>query len=300
MPYANNSGVRIYYEAIGSGAPLVLLHGLGDSGAGWRESGLVGRLQARRRLILIDARGHGHSDKPHDPADYQLRRRVDDVLAVLDAVGIERAACYGYSMGGWIGFGLARYAPERLSSLTVGGAHPYRASAESLRRLFAGGVEAWVERLEQIAGALPSVTRERLLRNDHRALWASVAQDRPDISPFLADLAVPCQLIAAGADPDFSRIAQAALELPDASFTPVAGFNHFQLYRRGDLVAPLVLGQGRRRRGIADHSMLFLSTPRPVASSSTLSPRSSQGPKPAVASSSVPPPTGPLAITSPG
>jgi pimeloyl-ACP methyl ester carboxylesterase len=247
VPYANNAGVRIYYEAVGSGAPLVLLHGLGDSGAGWRESGLVERLQTRRRLILIDARGHGRSDKPHDPAAYQLWRRAGDVLAVLDALGIERAGCYGYSMGGWVGLGLARYAPERLTTLTVGGAHPYGASTEFLRRILAGGVEAWVELRERLAGPLPPAARERLLRNDTQALWASVAQNRPDISPFLADLAVPCQLVAAGADPDFAQIAQCALELPNARFVPLAGLNHFQLYLRSDLVAPIILGQELRR-----------------------------------------------------
>jgi pimeloyl-ACP methyl ester carboxylesterase len=247
VPYANNDGVRISFEVIGSGAPLVLLHGLSDSSAGWRESGLVERLRARRRLILIDARGHGRSDKPHDPAAYALRRRVGDVLAVLNTLGIDRADCYGFAMGGWIGYGLARYAPERLATLTVAGAHPYGGSAAFLRRIFARGVAAWVALVERMAGPLPPAARQRMLRNDAEALRASLAHDRPDLSPFLADLAVPCRIITGGADPDFSRIAQGALELPNARFFPLAGLNHFQVLLRGDLVAPIILDQGQRR-----------------------------------------------------
>ena len=51
----NNDGIHIYFEITGSGAPLILQHGLSDSIAGWRESGLVERLQDRHRLIMIDA-----------------------------------------------------------------------------------------------------------------------------------------------------------------------------------------------------------------------------------------------------
>ena len=81
---------------------------------------IVGRIlatrtyKADRQLILLDARGHGASDKPHDPAAYDLRLRVGDVTAVLDDLEIRRADYFGYSMGGWIGFGLAKHAPVRL------------------------------------------------------------------------------------------------------------------------------------------------------------------------------------------
>ncbi len=247
MPYATNAGVRIYYEVVGSGAPLVLLHGLSDSAAVWHESGLLERLRVHRRLILIDARGHGRSDKPHDPAAYELRQRVGDVLAVLNTLGIERADCYGFAMGGWLGYGLARYTPERLVTLTINSAHPYAASNAFFRRILAGGAAAWIELAERMAGSLPPVAKRRMLRNDSEALRASVAQDRADLSPFLAGLEVPCRLIAGGADPDFPRIAQAALELPNACFFPLAGLNSFQAIWRGDLVAPIILEQGNRR-----------------------------------------------------
>ena len=108
MPYIENSGVRIHYAVEGSGPELVLLHGFMGSIVDWIALGYVGALQAHYRLILIDSRGHGRSDRPHDEASYALDRRVADVTAVLDALSVETAHFWGYSMGGYIGFGMAK------------------------------------------------------------------------------------------------------------------------------------------------------------------------------------------------
>src|SRR3712207_4870218 len=101
MPYVNNDDTRIYYEVEGAGPPLVLLHGLSDSLASWRDYGFVAGLASDYRLILIDARGHGRSDKPHDPNAYGHAQRAADVAAVLDDLAIDRAHFLGYSLGGW-------------------------------------------------------------------------------------------------------------------------------------------------------------------------------------------------------
>jgi len=65
MPYANNQGIRIRYEVEGTGPPLVLQHGSFGSGADWRDFGYTSALSNDHQLILVDARGHGASDKPH-------------------------------------------------------------------------------------------------------------------------------------------------------------------------------------------------------------------------------------------
>ena len=72
MPYATNDGIRIHYEAEGDGPPLVLQHGFAWKVKSWAMAGYVDALKARYRLIRVDARGHGDSDKPHDPAAYSL------------------------------------------------------------------------------------------------------------------------------------------------------------------------------------------------------------------------------------
>jgi pimeloyl-ACP methyl ester carboxylesterase len=107
MPYADNGGVRIHYQVEGEGRPaLVLQHGFTESVVDWYESGYVETLRSDYRLILIDARGHGASDKPHDPDAYLLNRRVSDVVAVLDASDIAKALFWGYSIGGGSALGL--------------------------------------------------------------------------------------------------------------------------------------------------------------------------------------------------
>ena len=80
MPYADNGSVRIHYQVEGEGPALVLQHGFTESLVDWYESGYVEALRPDYRLILIDARGHGASDKPHDPDAYVLNRRVADVV----------------------------------------------------------------------------------------------------------------------------------------------------------------------------------------------------------------------------
>src|SRR5262249_11932754 len=101
--FAMSDGVRIYYETVGNGVPLVLHHGSPQASGDWREFGYVGPLSERYQVVLMDARGHGQSDKPHDREAYAHDRLVGDVVAVLDAAGIERAHFWGYSFGGWIG-----------------------------------------------------------------------------------------------------------------------------------------------------------------------------------------------------
>jgi pimeloyl-ACP methyl ester carboxylesterase len=133
MSFVNNSGVRIHYQVEGAGPPLVLHHGMSDSLASWQEYGYAGPLKKDYQLVLVDARGHGDSDKPHDRDAYTLPLRVADVIAVLDELGIGKAHYLGYSLGGWTGLGLAKYAPERLQSLIIGGAQPYGHSFEAFR-----------------------------------------------------------------------------------------------------------------------------------------------------------------------
>src|SRR5690349_17922422 len=106
MPFAIGSGVRIHYEVEGSGPPLVLHAGFMGSIPDWRDAGYVDALNGENTLVLLDPRGQGESEKPHETAAYVPEQRVADVLAVMDALGIARADFLGYSMGGRVGFDL--------------------------------------------------------------------------------------------------------------------------------------------------------------------------------------------------
>src|SRR5215831_10365416 len=176
MPYAENHGMRIHYEVEGVGSPIVLQHGITDGLESWYDYGFVDALRDEHTLILIDARGHGGSDKPHDPAAYRLDRLAGDVVAVLDELGYSVAHFWGYSTGGRIGFGMAKHARARVNCMVIGGMHPYARNMEPFRQLFRKGIaeggDAFVAAVEGAYGAIPPGLRARQLAADFCALLA--------------------------------------------------------------------------------------------------------------------------------
>lgn len=139
MPHvASDGGVRIHYEVAGAaeGIPLVLQHGFTSNLNRWIEAGYAARLEERFRLLLVDARGHGESDKPTRPEDYDWRSRVLDLVAVMQDAGVETAHLWGYSMGGQIAQSALVYAPQRFRSVTFGGASPYGAKDSAITVAF--------------------------------------------------------------------------------------------------------------------------------------------------------------------
>jgi pimeloyl-ACP methyl ester carboxylesterase len=122
MPFFDSDGVRIRYLDQGHGKPVLLIHGFGSSAdENWVRTGMVARLARRWRVIAYDARGHGHSDKPHDPASYGLAHMRADAVALLDHLKIARARMMGYSMGGRIVLEVLMRHPERPSAIVLGG-----------------------------------------------------------------------------------------------------------------------------------------------------------------------------------
>jgi pimeloyl-ACP methyl ester carboxylesterase len=111
---------------------MVLLHGHLLSSTYWRDGGFAQTLADGYTVVLIDALGHGHSDKPSAPAAYQRARRAGEVVAVLDAIEAESFHLVGHSMGGWTAVGLARAIPDRLLSVTLGGWNPVQGIAAGL------------------------------------------------------------------------------------------------------------------------------------------------------------------------
>jgi pimeloyl-ACP methyl ester carboxylesterase len=112
--YVEHDGARIWYATYGSGSPVVLLHGgLGHSGNwGYQVPALVG---SGCRAVLIDSRGHGRSTRDARPYTYDLM--ASDVLAVMDALQLERAALVGWSDGACVALVLAAKTPMRVSGV---------------------------------------------------------------------------------------------------------------------------------------------------------------------------------------
>ncbi len=110
--YAPHDGARIYFATFGRGAPVILLHGGLASQRYWGNQ--VGPLVCdHHRVILIDSRGHGASTRDDRPYTYELM--ASDVVAVMDALRIRRAAVVGWSDGAIIGLVMALKDPERLT-----------------------------------------------------------------------------------------------------------------------------------------------------------------------------------------
>jgi len=232
MPFIENQGVRIHYEIEGEGPPLLLHHGAGESLETWRSLGYTKAFGRHLRLVLIDARGHGDSGKPEEAADYEMQVLAGDVVAVLDGAGVDRCHFLGYSLGGRVGFGMARYAPDRLLSLSIGGSHPYAAEPEAARI----EIDLLQRRLAAAQGLRTGASSTRSL------LAASLATARdPGYADVLERIRVPCLLFIGERDANHDGAAACAEALRDVDFLVFPGLDHAETIRRSDLVAPEVI-----------------------------------------------------------
>ena len=115
MPVAEINGIELVYEEQGEGPGLVFLHGAAGNHISWWQQ--LPAFRDRFRCISIDHRGFGRST---DPAGESAARFVDDLEALLDALGIERTALVSQSMGGRTALGFAVRHPQRVSALVLG------------------------------------------------------------------------------------------------------------------------------------------------------------------------------------
>ena len=243
MPFATSTdGVRIFYTTMGEGERLILAHGGTHTWESWQDLGYVAALKDRFQLILFDARGHGRSDMPHEVAAYAFPQLVDDVLAVVDSLGIARFHFCGYSFTAQLSFHLAARVPERVQTFVAYGGHPYPPSAEDragideFNVILQGGMSAWVQEME-IRGVFaqypnPTARRERLLATDADAQIALNNACRADqgCADALAHITAPCLLIAGERDVANDLARQAAKELPVADFVSVGGIGHAMVH----------------------------------------------------------------------
>jgi pimeloyl-ACP methyl ester carboxylesterase len=256
LPYADNHGVKIHYETEGKGPAVMLQHGFGGSLEGWYDNGYVKGLQDDYKLILVDARGHGRSDKPHTPEEYRSELIAADYTAILDDLKLEKVIYYGYSMGGNIGWRcLARHALARFSAFICGGSTPYGYTTQAEKDFGAGiteairtagkqGPDAWVNYLLQQGSPLTPEQKARYLRYSdpvallaHRIasidLWPSAADLLPGIK-------IPVLLFVGEQDTYLAKNKEAAKTLPDARLVSFPNHDHGGTDRDAKAVLPHV------------------------------------------------------------
>lgn len=126
------------------GPPLVLIHGLGNNSLeNWYE--LIKRLQHRYRIVAVDIRNHGKSDKPRER--FEIAQMADEVAGMMDAVGIDRATVAGFSMGGMISQELAHRHPHRVDRLVLMGTTAHHAEGMKAIRWLGFVLGRAIERL---------------------------------------------------------------------------------------------------------------------------------------------------------
>ncbi len=111
-------GIGIEYEVTGEGRPVILLHGFPDSGQLWRHQ-IPALRDAGFRVIVPDLRGYGRSDKPAQVGAYAIRVLMNDVVAVLNDAGIERAHVVGHDWGAALAWAMGALAADRVDHLVA-------------------------------------------------------------------------------------------------------------------------------------------------------------------------------------
>jgi pimeloyl-ACP methyl ester carboxylesterase len=173
------NGIRLHIVEAGppDGLPVVLLHGFPEFWYGWRSQ-IPALAQAGYRVIAPDQRGYNLSDKPRGVASYALDRLVDDVVGLIDTLGIDRVGLVGHDWGGAVSWWTALRHPHRLSRMAIlNMPHPLVMS-EHARRSLSQMHRSWYI----LAFQLPWLPEMLLRRRDYRAGQAILAGTaKPDI-----------------------------------------------------------------------------------------------------------------------
>lgn len=253
--FFDSDGVRIHYVDEGSGEPVLLIHGFtADLRVNWVEPKIFGGLRdAGFRVVAYDTRGHGKSDKPHDPEKYGPVE-IEDAIRLLDHLGLRRVHVVGYSRGGRIAGRLRARHPDRVRALTLGAwADPGdgkgwrdRAPAGEIADALAEGNVAplvrWVDpgASAELIEAVRSGVGER---NDMAALAAAfrAGDSFPDLSKRdLASNEVPTLALVGSEDPfreDAQRMAEVMSEL---EVLVIPGATHSSTGRRPEFLTGLL------------------------------------------------------------
>jgi 3-oxoadipate enol-lactonase len=256
--YATREGVRLAYEEIGAGEPLLFIHGLAYDRRGWGP--LPRLLSDDFRVVLIDNRGVGDSDAPEGP--YSMEQLAADTVAVLDAAGIDSANIFGVSLGGFIAQEIALTYPARVRKLVLCSTSPGGSNAFPMPER---GVDAFTR--------FPSLDREAGLRlmvenslGDHAVrerpelveeVYAYRLERAPSVEAWQAQFAasrghdaydrlsavsVPTLVIHAGEDTviDARNGELLAERIPGARIERIPDRGHLVMWQEGELLAPIV------------------------------------------------------------
>jgi pimeloyl-ACP methyl ester carboxylesterase len=228
-------GVTINYRSIGSGDPVLLIHGYGDNLKMW--AGLADSIATTHRVIAVDARGFGRSSKPAGVTNYG-QAMVADLVALLDTTGSPTAHVVGYSMGAILAASLALSHPERVRTVTLA-AGAYHKNAAAMRAM----TRPWIEDLEhgrrlttlikQVAPAVPDsqvkTFSDQIFAEGDSAALEAVLQSFADLSIDWSKVSaakIPAVVIVGADDPLRPYSRDLAARWPGAKHVEIPAMDH--------------------------------------------------------------------------
>ena len=238
--------VRLRYREVGSGTPVVFVHGYSRSLEDWLA--IADSFAVDHRVIAYDVRGFGQSSKSGDPRRYGAAM-ASDVIALLDHLKIERAHLVGHSMGALIAGNVAARYPQRVASASLI-AGPFYADSATMTR----ESRRWVRDLERGVGlrnflpwlfpGLPDSTArgmsaETMAHNDSVSMVATMRSfgGLAITSDRMSPNTVPVFIAAGGGDPLTPLSRTLAKRWPNAKFVELSGVDHVQIVNRPEVIA---------------------------------------------------------------
>ena len=230
-----SDGVTIAYDDIAppvTQGTIILIHGFASNrNEGWKRTGWYAAFERRGlRVIALDQRGHGESEKLYEPQAYERERLAADVLNVMDAAGVDRAHVFGYSMGTRTALELAIAQPDRVDHLILGGI-----GGKFLEPREDGGAEKMVEAM---LADDPATITEPMLRSfrqfadeqgEDRKARAALTQVRnmPFDHDALRELRPPVLVVTGAGDTSAGDPEDLARIFPNGHGKTIPGCDHF-------------------------------------------------------------------------
>lgn len=231
MSSIERGSVNISFEASGTGPVVLLCHGYGATSRMW--SGQVAALSGGYRVITWDMRGHGESDSPDAPALYSETATVDDMLAILDRAGADRAVVGGLSLGGYMSLAFCLAHPERVHALMLFDTGPGYRSAEAragwneMAERRAAALEAAGLAALRSAGQEVRASMHRSAVGLARAARGMLAQFDARVIDALPQIAVPVLILVGDRDQPFLAATDyMAAKIPNATKVVLEGAGH--------------------------------------------------------------------------
>ncbi len=233
MKRFESEGLRIAYDDVGDGDPIILLHGFAaDRLTNWKATGWYRLLRdAGFRVIAPDARGHGRSDKPSDPEAYRPEGIAGDTLRLMDHLGIEKADLFGYSMGGRnAGWLLAKHG-RRFRSVVIGGTGLNLLQVDDPRKWTSRGFKLTADNRKSESLAIPAMVplyhKVTKLGGRPGALSACLLGSFPSLAESaFAKVRTPTLVIAGSRDTVAGSPLPLAEAIPGAKAVVVPGRSH--------------------------------------------------------------------------